>query len=233
MNGGFFAVQTTKFSNRRMIGTTLQYIENMEKRNVDELILLDIDGKILKNKEFFKIKNLTKNLFCPLTFGGGISKLDEIKILIQECGIDKVSIRTNFWLIYSAARQFGSQAIAYSMDIKNNKVINISPTIHKRITLKNWAKLLEDEGAGEILLTDIEQNGTFKGYNQELIKRISKSVTIPIIANGGCSSFSDMILAIKNGASAVAASSMFALRDVTPQDCARAMQEAGLPVRVG
>lgn len=238
MDGAFFAVQTTKFQRPvRNIGTTLQYIENMEKRNIDELILLDINGRIVKSKEYFKIKNLTKNLFCPLTFGGGISTLDDIKILIQECGIDKVVLRTASSLIYSAARQFGSQAIVYSCDVswKNNmySIFNIPRRINKRFTVSKWAKLIEKEGAGEILLTDTDKNGTFNGYNQELIKIVSKHISIPVIANGGCGSVFDMISAIENGSSAVAASSMFALRGVTPQDCARALQEAGLAARVG
>lgn len=239
--GAFFAVQTTKFQRpARMIGTTLQLIENMEKRNVDELIILDIDGRIVKNKEWDKLKNLTKNLFCPLTFGGGISTLDDIKRLIQDCGIDKVSIRTNFSLIYSVARTFGSQAIVYSADVyraeKDNTkycIRGLSDRMNKRFDMFKWLKLIEKQGAGEILLTDVNQNGTYQGYNEKLIWRVSKELKIPIIANGGCGSISDMEKAIKAGASAVAASSLFALRNVTPLDCARGLQEAGLAARVG
>jgi imidazole glycerol-phosphate synthase subunit HisF len=207
----------------------MQFIENMERRNVDELIIIDVNATLEKRKPSYADINLfTRNLFCPISYGGGITHLDDIKRLIQDCGIDKVGIKSKFSLIYSAARKFGSQSVIYAADF-NNKNIEYIP---KKLNWKNWLKTIQNEGAGEILLTDMNKNGLSQGYNYKLIKEASKMVSIPIIANGGCGNSIHMVEAIKNGASAVAASTMFLFSDTTPSMCARILNNHGVPVRL-
>lgn len=228
------AVQTTKFARPyRPVGSMMQHIEVMESRNIDELIMLDIVATTEKRKPLFnEIKEFTSRLFCPVTIGGGISELDDIKRLIQDCGADKVSIKTNFSLINSAAKKFGSQAIIYSMDIYENKLHGLPSRVRNRVDIKSWAKLIENQGAGEILLTDIDRNGTQLSYNHLLIQDIAKVVTIPIIANGGCHDWLCMKHAFECGASACAASTMFLFTEWTPKSVARKLREQGVSVRL-
>lgn len=227
---GTYCVQTTQFKQpARRIGPITQYVNNMANRNVDELVIIDINATKEKRRPYFdKIKEFTDNQFCPVAYGGGISSIEDIGRLIKECGVDKIIVKTKFSLINTASRKFGSQAIVYAADVKNNVVDGIP----RRLNIDRWLNIIQLEGAGEILLTDTVANGQMTGYNYKLITETVENLTIPVIANGGCGEPSHMIEAIKCGASAAAASSMFALRSVTPQDCARALQEAGLPARV-
>ena len=229
---GVSVVQSTQFSRpHRKVGSIVQFVENMEKRNVDELIILDVNASLENRKPLFNdIKKLTSNLFCPLTYGGGISSLDDIKILVQDCGIDKVSIKSNFSLIHSAARKFGTQAIVYAADFKDNGKIDVKNTPSK-FKWNRWLKLVESEGAGELLLTDMSLNGQQKGYNISLIKKVAGVVNIPIIANGG-GTINSMPFAIEAGANAVAASSLFLFTDTTPRNCAEALDNYGINVRL-
>lgn len=220
---GKTAVQTTKFSGVRPVGSMEQHIEVMESRNIDELIILDIAATREKREPNFElIKRYAGKMFCPVTYGGGISSLDHTKKLIQECGVDKIALRRNFFKIGDKiANQFGSQSVIYAFDIPWRNVI------FEHILLRNAIK----HGAGEILLTSVERNGTQIGYNIHLMYD-HKNYKIPIILNGGCGSPEDMIEAVINGANAVAASSMFLFTEHTPRSCARKLREAGLPVRV-
>lgn len=220
---GAYCVQTVQFKQpARRLGPMGQYVNNMAQRNVDELMILDICATKTERKPWFNnIKRFVEEQYCPVAYGGGISSLDDIKILVNECGIDKVVIHTMLTLIYSAARKFGSQAVVYALDY-NKQIKNVI----------GLSKIIENDGAGEILLTDVDCQGLMQGYNQRLIREVSSAVKIPIIANGGCMSPFDMELAIKNGASAVAASSMFALRGVTPNDCARHLKNANINARI-
>lgn len=228
---GKFCVHTKQFkAPARRLGPITQFVENMANRDVDELVLLDINAsKEFRRPNFKQIKEFTEKLFCPVAYGGGVRTLNDISRLIQECGVDKVIIGMQKDIVYMAARKFGSQSIVYALDVSSDKTAFGWP---KGVGHTYAAKLIEGEGAGELLVTSISNQGLENGYNVLAIDEISSTVNIPIIANGGCGSASDMEMAIRLGASAVAASTMFALRGVTPQDCARALSEAGLPVRL-
>lgn len=232
---GSYCVQTVRYQSVRRLGPMEQYVNNMADRNIDELVILDITAsKESRGPRFSKIKEFTEGQFCPVSYGGGIYSLADVNALIKECGVDKVIIKTASGLISEAAKKFGSQAIVYSMDcyVHHSNGTYFVHGMPKSMGVTEWAKIIEEKGAGEILLTAMYKNGTYDGYNFDLISRVSSAVNIPVIANGGCGSPEDMVKAIQAGASAVAASSMFALRGVTPQDCARAIQAAGLPARV-
>lgn len=207
----------------RKVGSLMQYIKMFEKRNVDELIVLDIEatkeGRLI---DCDKIKEYTKELFCPLTLGGGINSLDDVNKLLQS-GADKVAIKTNNLIISDASRKFGSQAIVAIMD-----VTSLDLPHH----VAEYAMVIEQDGAGEILLTYIDYDGSMAGYHVTLINYVSHLVNIPIIASGGCSEPADMAKAIKAGASAVAAGSMFLFKDITPKDCAEYLHKEGIEVRL-
>lgn len=233
---GHYCVQTTQFKQpARRIGPINQYVNNIAKRNVDELIIIDINATKEKRRPYFdKIKEFTANQFCPVTYGGGIKSLEDIDVLIKYCGVDKVAIKTNFALIDNAAKKYGTQAIVYAMDCWKHHS-NGSFFIHelpRKFIPGKWAKVIEKCHAGEILLTSMSHQGLMKGYSSHLIWQVANSIGIPVIANGGCGDKNHMIEAIKCGASAAASSTMFCLRETTPIDCARALQEAGLPARV-
>ena len=205
----------------RKLGPMEQYIRVMEKRNVDEIILLDITARVEgREPNAAGIKALTSNLFCPVTYGGGISSLEHIRDILAN-GADKVAIRTHVELIGPAAEKFGSQAIT--------AVITVNEYTNAVAQAKDYELL----GAGEILLTDVYRDGTQNGYNYASIEDVSKSVKIPVIANGGCGNILHMYKAIEAGASAVASGSMFLFSEITPKNCADILHgQFHVPVRI-
>lgn len=207
----------------RKAGSLMQYVKMFEKRNTDELIILDIEatkeGRLIDCE---KIKEYTKELFCPLTLGGGIKSLDDINKLLQS-GADKVAIKSAIAIIEPASKKFGSQCITYVVDCGDNACETTAGTDCQ------WVEMM---GAGEILLTQIAFDGTMEGYDYYIIHEVSNMIDIPVIASGGCSEPADMVKAIKAGASAVAASSMFLFKDYTPKDCAEYLHKKGIAVRV-
>lgn len=233
------AVQSVQFKRpHRNVGSMMQHIRIMETRNIDELIILDVNATIERRKPLFnEIKEFTKELFCPVTIGGGITELDDVSRLIQECGADKIAINTAIQksdtLIDKIANRFGSQAIVAAIDDKANYAFNPYNWNAKSIVkTEDLAVYFTKLGAGEILLTSVNQNGTMKGYDTEILEKVSDAVDIPVIINGGCGKPLDMVAGIACGAAAVAASSLFLFTEHTPRSCAKALQEAGLPVRM-
>lgn len=229
-------VQSVQFKRpHRNVGSMMQHIRIMETRNIDELIILDVNATIEKRKPLFnEIKEFTKELFCPVTIGGGITELDDIKRLIQDCGADKVSIKTvannDCSFIKDASNKFGSQAIVFAIDTFIDPY-NKNHYGWAGIPIGILSSVSASLGAGELLITSTDNNGTKKGYDTDLTKKIASLVDIPIIINGGCGHPDHMIEAINAGADAVAASSLFLFTDWTPRTCAKALQEAGIPVR--
>lgn len=208
----------------RRLGTMEQYIRVTENRNVDELMIIDITATDQQREpDFEKLNSWCTNLFCPVTYGGGIKTLQHIENALKN-GADKVAIKRHWSIIPEAARKFGSQAIV--------GVIDWPPGGYGYLDAIAAAEQFQEEGVGEILLTDMSMDGKMEGYNHELIYNVSKSVNIPVIASGGCSTPSDMYIAIANGASAAAAGSMFLYTDYTPKDCARTLDKLGVPSRV-
>jgi len=194
----------------------------MERRNVDEIILLDIEASAERREpRGEKIRELTRGLFAPICYGGGISTLEHIKICLAN-GADKVAIWSGAKIIKEAAEKFGSQAIV-------GVVTHPNVTAHAAVI----SSAMEMLGAGEILLVDRELDGTTKGYNLDTIKEVSKDISVPLIACGGCGNIAHMHAAIKSGASAVAAGSMFLYTEITPKMCADVLHgQFRVPVRI-
>ena len=211
-------VKTTRFKNPKYIGDPINALKIFNDKEVDELIFLDINAskeKRMPNLDL--IKELATECFMPFCYGGGISSIEEIQQILYN-GAEKVSINTASYtnpdLIKQAANKFGSQSIVVSIDVKknwlNNQYVYINNgTTNTKLSPIEFAKKMQDYGAGELMLNSIDRDGTYTGYDINLIKEVSESVDIPIIACGGAANISDFKNAINSGASAVAAGSMF------------------------
>ena len=190
-------VKTVNFKKASYIGDPVNTARIFNELEVDELTLLDISATNNNKKPDFKIlTELANECFMPLAYGGGINTFEDAKKIFK-IGIEKIIINsaafTNPGLITQLAEHFGNQAIVVSIDIKKNmfgkyQVYSNSGTKKQKVDPVIWAKELEQLGAGEILLTAIHQEGTWNGFDTNIIERISNAVNIPIIANGGASS---------------------------------------------
>jgi cyclase len=215
------AVKGKQFSKDRRIGSIQDRIRLIERRDVDELIILDVSSLAPR---FDAVSELCDNLFCPVTIGGGVRNASDIARLLR-CGADKVAVnrmaREQPDLIREASERFGAQAIVAAVDVRGET--------------KDCARLctsLETLGAGEILLTSVERDGMMNGYDLDLIRSVSSAVSIPVIAAGGCGSYEHMQQALDAGAHAVASGAMFQFMEATPKGAARYLKEHGIQTRV-
>lgn len=220
-------VKGKQFDAWRSVGHVAQAFAIHQAREVDELIYLDIaatpEGR---GPNFELVQELTKTFMAPLTVGGGVRGLDDACRLLA-CGADKVAIRTNVHTIANCAAFLGSQAIVAAIDVSGNGVLG-----HPAFTPAHFAELMQNIGAGEILLTSVEREGTLEGYDLDLIREVCERVSIPVIAHGGCSGYDDMLAAIQAGASAVAAGALFQFTDCTPQEAAEYLGAQGIETRM-
>jgi imidazole glycerol-phosphate synthase subunit HisF len=212
-------VKTVKFSDPTYIGDPINAVKIFNEKEVDEIFFLDIDATRMKKEPSYElISKISSECFMPFTYGGGIHTLQQIEKIIKS-GAEKVIINSQAFLqkdfIKEAVRHFGSSTIAISIDVK--KDIFKGKTVYINGGTRNigkkpieYAREMENEGAGEILLNSIDRDGTMEGYDIELIKSISQTIKVPIIACGGAGNLNDFRSAvIDGGASAVAAGSVF------------------------
>ena len=211
-------VKTVNFKKPAYIGDPVNTARIFNELEVDELVLLDILATNNNRKPDFKIlAELANECFMPLAYGGGINNFEDAKKIFK-IGIEKVIINTVVFekpeFVTQLAEHFGNQAVVVSIDVKKNffgkyQVYSNSGSKKQKIDPVEWAIEVEKLGAGEILLTAIHQEGTWSGFDLDIIKKISNAVKIPIIANGGASSISDIEKAVIEGqASAVSLGSM-------------------------
>jgi imidazole glycerol-phosphate synthase subunit HisF len=211
-------IKTKQFKNPTYIGDPRNAVKIFNNKEVDELILLDIlasERKVLPNFEL--IQEIISEAFMPIAYGGGINSLNQIEQLIR-MGIEKVVINQSAInqpeLITAIANKFGRQAIVVSIDVKKNffgtsSVYTQRGTQNTKIDPVEFAKRVESLGAGEIYLTAVEKESMMFGYDIELIEKVTKEVSIPVIINGGAGEINHFLPAVKAGASAVTAGSMF------------------------
>lgn len=237
----FGLVKGVGFNSWRRVGSVLPAIKVYNSRDVDELILVDISATNEGRKpDGESVADFSKECFVPFTVGGGIDNINQISTLLHS-GADKVCINTAAYdkpsLIKESAARFGSQCIVASIDVgrcDNDKPMCFSHAgkVNTGRDPISWAKELVDLGAGEILLTSMDLDGTMKGYDLNLIDGVVRAVNVPVIASGGAGKYQDMIDAVNvAGASAVAAASMFHFTEQTPAGAKRAMTLAGINVR--
>lgn len=229
-------VKGVGFDSWRSVGITTQSVRIHQKRGVDELCLMDITATAEgRGPDLELIGTLTADCFMPLSVGGGIRSVEDVRNLLA-AGADKAIIGTaaheNPRLLSEIADKVGSQAITVSIDIKAGTVWTHSGTVDTGMDPLTYAAIVEKLGAGEILLSSIDRDGTMEGYDLALIAKIAYSMHIPVIASGGCGTYQHMLEAIQAGADAVAAGAMFQFSDATPKGAAEYLAAQGIEVRL-
>ena len=229
------------FDSSRRVGPVLPAIKVYNNRDVDELVLLDIDAyQTGEGPDVESVNDFADECFVPFTVGGGITQVEQIAQLLR-AGADKVCINTAAYempgLVRQAALRFGAQCVVASIDARRmpNRSWRCFSRSGSYDTGKDpvaWAKELLGEGAGEILLTSIDQDGTLSGYDLALITAVAQAVNLPVIASGGAGNYEHMREAVQDaGAAAVAAASMFHFTEQTPAQAKLFLAAAGVPVR--
>jgi cyclase len=235
-------VKGTKFVNLKYAGDPVKQAQIYDKQGADELCFLDITASSDKRNILFNVvKKTAQKCFMPLTVGGGIRSIKDIRKLLL-CGADKVSINTaaikNPNLVKESSNKFGNQCIVVAIDakkVKKNKWEIYTHGGRKKtgIDAINWSKKMEILGAGEILLTSMDKDGTKSGFDLELTKKISKIVNIPVVASGGVGNIQHLVDGIKIGkASAVLAASIFHYGKYTIGQVKYKMKQKGIAVRI-
>lgn len=234
-------VKGVSFDSWRRVGTVLPAIKVYNLREVDELVLLDISASLNgRNPDYDSVADWANECFVPLTVGGGFRDIDQIRHMLR-AGADKISLNSSIFdmpdLITKAASKFGSQCLVASIDarLESNGEYQCYSHGGSKPTSKevcDWAKEVEKRGAGEILLTSIDRDGTMKGYDLSLLKKVTSIVSIPVIASGGAGKYEDLYLALsQGGASAVALASIFHFTESTPLEAKEYLRRKGIAVR--
>jgi len=210
-------VKTVRFRNPSYIGDPINAVKIYNDKEVDELIFLDITATVDKKAPPFKtISEIATECFMPYTYGGGIHSLEDMRRIFN-LGVEKIAINSHAVespeFIRQAAKEFGNQSVVASIDVKKKlmgeyEVFTKSGTNPTGLSPVEHAKRMEEMGAGEILLTSIDRDGTWEGYDLELIKTVAEAVNVPLIVCGGAGGIEDFRKAVDAGASACAAGSM-------------------------
>ena len=223
-------------------GDPIEVAKIYDRGGADELCFLDITASHEKRPILLDIvKKTAEQCFMPLTVGGGVRSVSDIQALLSS-GADKVSINTAAVddpnLIYEASSKFGSQCIVVAIDAKhvsgnNWEIFTHGGRTSTGINAIEFSKKITSLGAGEILLTSMDKDGTKSGYDNGLLKAVSEEVSIPVIASGGVGKIEDLIDGVRlGGASAVLAASIFHFGEISIQDAKLAMSKAGISVRL-
>jgi cyclase len=245
-------VRSELFKIHQIIGNPIYEVQRFNEWNVDELIYLDIskDEQYDLRRDDHKIKGLThplqileevsKTCFMPLTWGGRICTVEQMRQVISR-GADKITINTagvrNPELITQGAKIFGSQAIVVSIDVLRHpdgqtEVFIDGGRESTGMKPQDWAKEVEERGAGEILLNSIDRDGTGQGYDLELINLVTSATKIPVIACGGVGRYEHYVEGIQAGASAVAAANIWHFKELSDRGGKRALAKAGIEIRI-
>ena len=237
----FGLVKGVRFDSWRRVGSVMQAVKVYNMREVDELIFLDISAtQEGRRPDFATVDEIADECFMPLTVGGAVRTLDDVRTLLR-VGADKVALNTAAVevpeLISETARTFGAQCVVVSIDARRAgggyQVYTRSGTAATGTDPVVLARRAETLGAGEILLTSIDQDGTLAGYDIALTRLVSAAVSIPVIASGGAGTYAHFVEAVvEGGASAVAAASMYHFTEQTPLGAKRYMGGRGLRVRL-
>lgn len=234
-------VKGVGFNSWRRVGSLLPAVKVYNTRQVDELIIVDITAtEQNREPDYEVIDEIADECFVPLTVGGGVQTIDHIKRLLR-AGADKVSINSACYtspeIVSKGADLFGTQCIVVSIDVFRHSDGRYECYSYsgKKPTGKDpfqWAKEMEQRGAGEILVTSIQNDGAMVGYDLDIVRGVADNVNIPVIASGGATNYEDMHLALVSGhASAVAAASIFHFTEQTPLGAKQYLSTKGILVR--
>jgi len=234
-------VKGINFVNLVDAGDPVESAEVYDEQGADELTFLDITASHEKRDTIIDVvKRTAEKVFMPLTVGGGVRSVEDIRRLLV-AGADKVGINTaavkNPEFVREAANRFGTQCIVVAVDAKRTngswEVFTHGGREHTGLDAIEWCKRMRDYGAGEILLTSMDRDGTRKGFDIELTKTVVDSIDIPVIASGGVGNkehFYDGL--VTTGASAALAASIFHFGEETVGNVKKFLQEKGVPVRI-
>jgi cyclase len=236
-------VKGVNFVNLKDVGDPVAIAEFYNREGADELVFLDITASNEGRKTMIDVvKRTAEKVFIPLTVGGGISSLEDIKNILR-AGADKVSLNSaairNPQLVKEASDRYGAQCVVVAVDAKMredksgwNVYIN-GGRIDTGLDALEWVKKAESLGAGEILLTSMDADGTKAGYDIALTKAVSSAVNIPVIASGGCGKIEDFFEVFeKSGADAALAASLFHYRELSIKEVKEYLDKLGVPVRL-
>ena len=211
-------VKTVKFKNPTYVGDPINAVKIFNEKEIDEIAVIDIDAtRDQRGPDMQQISELAGEAFIPLAYGGGISTIEQVRQLFY-LGVEKIILNyqafKNPALITEAASLVGSQSVVASVDVKKNlfgkyKVYTRNGTEQIPYDPVAYALKMQEAGAGEILLNCIDRDGTYTGYDLNLVKQVSSVLKVPLIACGGAAEVEDFTAAVQHGASAVAAGSMF------------------------
>jgi cyclase len=215
-NGGLY--KTIGFKNAKYVGDPINTVKIFNEKETDELLVLDYNASVEKRKpDFSKIAEIAGEAFMPMAFGGGIRNLEDA-VKVFDSGYEKIVLNSILFedlsLVQKIAQIYGAQSVVGCIDVKKNlfgkhKVYAYSGTKKTGFEPVAWAKQLEESGVGEIILNNIDNDGTWNGYALDSISDVAHKVSVPVIACGGAASMEDFQKAVAAGASAVAAGSMF------------------------
>jgi len=234
-------VKGTNFVNLRDAGDPVELAAMYDKEGADELVFLDISASSEGRKTMVEVVRRTaEKVFIPFTIGGGLRNIEDISRMLR-AGADKVSLNTaavlNPELIREGAHAFGSQCIVVAVDARKVgegrwEVYTHGGRTPTSIDALEWIKKVEELGAGEILLTSMDRDGTKEGYDNELNKVVSRAVSIPLIASGGVGNLEHLAAGLNEGeADAVLAASIFHYREYSINEAKDYLQKKGIPVR--
>lgn len=244
-------IRSELFKIHQIIGNPINEVQRFNEWNVDEIIYLDISNEKHHDtrRDDHKVKTMgdplaileevSKTCFIPLTWGGNIQTLDDMRQCFNK-GADKVTLNTaamrNPDLITQGARMFGNQAIVISIDVLRHPSGKTEVFIDggrecTGMKPEDWARQVEERGAGEILLQSIDRDGTGQGYDIDTIRSVASAVTIPVIACSGVGRYEQYVEGIHAGASAVAAANIWHFKELSDRNGKRTMAKAGINIR--
>lgn len=230
-------IKGERFDSWRSVGVAAQAVRVHQMRGVDELMLLDISATPEgRSPNLELVKELSESFFMPLAVGGGVCSLAHVRELLRH-GADKVVIGTyaieHPVKFAELAEAFGNSTFVVSIDVRDGHVVTRCGTNELTgLTPVECAKIVEEAGAGEIVINSINREGTMQGYDLDLINSVSNAVSVPVVAAGGCKDYEDMYHAIQAGANAVAAGALFQFTDSTPRGAVKYLHEKGVNVRL-
>ena len=236
-------VKGVNFLNIRDAGDPVEIAKRYDTEGADEITMLDITASHETRDTTYKtVESIASQVFIPLTVGGGVRKIEDIKKLLRS-GADKVTINTsaveNPSFVKEAADKFGSQCIVVAVDAKAKtdkentwEVVTYGGRNRTGIDVLEWTEQVVEYGAGEILLTSMDRDGTKEGFDNNLVSKVSSGISIPVIASGGVGNLDHLIDGVKiGGAEAVLAASIFHFSEFSIKEAKEAMKAAGIIVR--
>ena len=237
-------VKGVNFLNIRDAGDPVEIAKRYDTEGADEITMLDITASHETRDTTYKtVESIASQVFIPLTVGGGVRKIEDIKKLLRS-GADKVSINTsaveNPSFVKEAADKFGSQCIVVAVDAKAKtdkdntwEVVTYGGRNRTGIDVLEWTEQVAEYGAGEILLTSMDRDGTKEGFDNNLVSKVSSGISIPVIASGGVGNLDHLIDGVKiGGAEAVLAASIFHFSEFSIKEAKEAMKASGITVRL-